>query len=326
MIINNKDKLNNNNKKNIKKLKMEDVDKNHASQTNISNSQSSSEHDTNKQFDDKNSDEFRPNENQQKINEPELKDAKEKTMEIKSDSNKDQNTTEEINQKNTNNIYLHERRYYFKITRCLGGKRKKLMIIISLIISAIFTFISIADIINYAKNIFNSDKLLMNLTYIFILQMIYALCLLIFQIMIIISERKDNLIINLIFLIMIIVIMILKIFLFIKKSNSKQIIIINFLISFFVTLINIILLLITLRIIKMKKHEQQNIEEIINFTDIPQGVGAIKINDKKDNQLVLNNSGTENKSETDNKNKDGITGLVEEINNKENGINNSEQN
>lgn len=304
---------------------MED-DKNHASQTNISNNQSSSEHDTNKQFDDKNSDEFRPNENQQKINEPELKDAKEKTMEIKSDSNKDQNITEEINQKNANNLYLHERRYYFKITRCLGGKRKKLMVIISLIISAIFTFISIADIINYAKNIFNSDKLLMNITYIFILQMIYALCLLIFQIMIIISERKDNLIINLIFLIMIIVIMVLKIFIFIKKSNSKQIIIINFLISFFVTLINIILLLITLRIIKMKKHEQQNIEEIINFTDIPQGVGAIKINDKKDNQLVLNSSGTENKSETDTKNKEGITGLVEEINNKENEINNSEQN
>jgi hypothetical protein len=307
---------------------MEDEDKNHASQTNISNNQNSSENDTNKQFDDKNSDEFRPNENQQKIkiNEQKLKDAKEKTMEIKSDSNKDQNIAEEINQKNTNNLYLHENRYYFKITRCLGGKRKKLMIIISLIISAIFSLISVADIINYAKNIFNNDKLLMNITYIFIVQMIYVFCLLIFQIMIIISERKDNLIINLVFLIVISVIIIFKIFIFIKSSNSKQIIIINFLICFCMTLINIILLLITLRIIKMKKHEQQNIEEIINFTDIPQGVGAIKINDKKDNQLILNNSGTENKSETDQKNKDGISGLVEEINNKENEINNNEQN
>ena len=110
-----KPKIKNKNRQN-KKYKMEDEDKNHASQTNISNNQNSSENDTNKQFDDKNSDEFRPNENQQKIkiNEQKLKDAKEKTMEIKSDSNKDQNIAEEINQKNTNNLYLHENRYYFK--------------------------------------------------------------------------------------------------------------------------------------------------------------------------------------------------------------------
>jgi hypothetical protein len=53
----------------------------------------------------------------------------------------------------------------------------------------------------------------------------------------------------------------------------------------------------------MKKNEQQNIEEIINFTDIPQGIGAVKINERKDNQLILNNSETDNRQEFDAKNK-----------------------
>ncbi len=75
----------------------------------------------------------------------------------------------------------------------------------------------------------------------------------------------------------------------------------------------------------MKKNEQQNIEEIINFTDI-QGTGMFKINDKKNNQLMLNSSGTDNKYESDLKNnKDGMTDLVEEINNKDNDENNDQK-
>ena len=74
----------------------------------------------------------------------------------------------------------------------------------------------------------------------------------------------------------------------------------------------------------MKKNEQQNIEEIINFTDIGHGIGKNNIIDKKDNQLMLNSSGADNKSESDvKKNKDGMTGFVEEINNKE--INNNNE-
>ncbi len=76
----------------------------------------------------------------------------------------------------------------------------------------------------------------------------------------------------------------------------------------------------------MKKNEQQNIEEIINFTDMGQATGILKINDKKDNQLMLNSSGTDNKSDNDIKNnKGGMTGLVEEINNKENSDNNGQK-
>ena len=76
----------------------------------------------------------------------------------------------------------------------------------------------------------------------------------------------------------------------------------------------------------MKKNEQQNIEEIINFTDMGQATGILKINDKKDNQLMLNSSGADNKSDNDIKNnKGGMTGLVEEINNKENSDNNGQK-
>ena len=75
----------------------------------------------------------------------------------------------------------------------------------------------------------------------------------------------------------------------------------------------------------MKKSEQQNIEEIINFTDI-QGTGMFKINDKNNNQLMLNSSGNDNKYESNLKNnKDGMTDLVEEINNKDNGENNDQK-
>ena len=274
------------------------------------------ESDTNNNFNDKNLDEFSHNDNHQKIkiNEQKLKDAKEKVMEI---SKEQPNNNEDMSQKN-NNIYIHEKKYYFRINRCLKGNRKKMIFIISSIISLIFLLISIADLINSVKNnIFNSNKLLMNNRYISIIQMIYIISLQIFIILIIISERKDNFVVNLIFLLIICGIIGIKIFLFVKKFNFKQIAIINLLICFCVTLMNLIILLITLRIIKMKKSEQQNIEEIINFTDI-QGTGSLKINERKDNQLMLNNSETDNRQELDaNSKKEGMADLIEEINKQE---------
>ena len=297
-----------------------------SSQTDISNKSNLTEGDTSNNFNDKNLDEFSHNDNHQKIkiNEQKLKDAKEKVMEI---SKEQTNNTEDINQKNNNNIYIHERKYYFRINRCLKGNRKKMIMIISLFISSIFLFISIADLINSIKNnIYDSDKLLINNMYIFIIQIIYIFSLLIFLILIIISERKDNFIINLIFLVIICSIMVLKIFLYMKKFSMKQITIINLLICFCLTLINLIILLITLRIIKMKKNEQQNIEEIINFTDMPQGNGIIKINERKDNQLILNNSETDNRpDDISNNKKEGMTDLIEEINKSENDVDKTSQ-
>ena len=301
---------------------MEEFDKNkNSSQTDITNKQNMVESDTNNTFDEKASDEVRKDTHQKiKINEQKLKEAKEKTMEIKSDSNKESNLTEDINQKN-NNIYMNEKRYYFRINRFLGGKRKKYILIILLIISSFFLFISLADILNSYKNIYNNDKLLINNKFIFMLQIVYIFTLFIFQILIMISQRKDNFIINLIFLITICALMITKIFLFIKSINSSNIAIFHFFICFCLTSINLIILLITLRIIKMKKSVQQNIEEIINFTEMGQATGILKINEKN-NQLMLNSSGTDNKSDNDIKNNNGgMTGLVEEINNKENGDN-----
>ena len=66
----------------------------------------------------------------------------------------------------------------------------------------------------------------------------------------------------------------------------------------------------------MKKNVQQNIEEIINFTDVLQSTNG-KISDRKDNQLMLNYSGVENKPDIENdkqKEKNGIAQLVEESN------------
>ena len=73
----------------------------------------------------------------------------------------------------------------------------------------------------------------------------------------------------------------------------------------------------------MKKNVQQNIEEIINFTDILQATNS-KINEKKDNQLMFNTS-AENKPEINNiDNKKGISALVEE--NNHNNANNEQKN
>jgi hypothetical protein len=64
----------------------------------------------------------------------------------------------------------------------------------------------------------------------------------------------------------------------------------------------------------LKKNVQQNIEEIINFTDILQATNS-KIGEKKDNQLMLNNSGDIKPEMNNIDNKKGITNLVEESNN-----------
>lgn len=296
------------------------------SQFDINNKQSVISSDTNNTFKEKVLDEVHQAEHQNiKINEQKLKNAKEKTMEIKSESNKEQNINEEINQKN-NNLYIHERKCYFKINRFLRGRRKKIILTILLIFSSFFLVISLLDLINSFKNIFNGDELFINKIIIFIFQTVYISSLLIFQILNIISERKDNFIINLIFLVILCSIMVLKIFLYMKKFSMKQITIINLLICFCLTLINLIILLITLRIIKMKKNEQQNIEEIINFTDMPQGTGIIKINERKDNQLILNNSETDNRpDDISNNKKEGMTDLIEEINKSENDVDKTSQ-
>ena len=107
-----------------------------------------------------------------------------------------------------------------------------------------------------------------------------------------------------------------------NKKNKNSNLVLNLLISFFFFIINLVILLITLRIIRMRKSEKQNIEEIINFTDIPQGTTKIKINDKKDNQIAFNISGVETKQE---KKEGRISNLVEEENNKNDVDNTDEQ-
>ena len=311
---------------------MEEEEKNKETEQNdLSNKQNISENETTFN-NNNNSKSFRQMNNNQKIkiNEEKLKDSKEQKMEIKSELTTSQNQNQtDITPKN--NSLMHSsfnfsdnKNYYLKINRCLTARIKKIILIIFLIISLTFIFISIFDIINSSKKteFFQNNKFLMNNIFIFIFQIAYALSLLLFQGLIIILEKKENLLFNIISIIIISIIIILRTIIVIKNDDKNSTMVYNFLFSFCLTFINLGIFMITLKLLKMKKNVQQNIEEIINFTDILQATNS-KINDKKDNQLMLNNSGSENKDENPN-DKKGITALVEEtsINNNNNNNNN----
>ena len=304
---------------------MEDEDKNkEETQSDITNKPNMIENENSHHFEEKTTDDIHQGNHQKiKINEGLLKNKKNEVA-IKSELNKENKIDDELTQKN--DFIMSGQSYYDKIDRYLRGRRKKIVLLILLGISSLFLFISILDVVNSNKNIFNKDKLLINNVVIFSIQLIYIFSLLAFQILTLLSKIKDNFVINAIILLIIFIIMFVKIFLYSKNKNNNNFSILNLIINICFTFINLIILLITLRIIRMKKNEKQNIEEIINFTDIPQGATNMKINEKKDNQITFNSSGTDNKIGSDNKNnKDGIANLVDEENNKEDGSDINEQ-
>ena len=288
---------------------MEDEEKNkEETQTNITNKRNILESESNNPSDEKTTDDFH------NINHPKIKLNEGK---IRAELSKEAKSYDDINSKNNNKI-ISEQTYYDKINRYLIGRKKILMLIILLSISLVFLIISIIDFVNSKKNIFNNDKLLTNNIIIFIFQLIYITSLIAFQIFNLISKNKNNFKINIIILLIICIIMIVKILLYIKNKDKNSNSILNFIISFCLSTLNLIILIITFAIIKMRKNEKQNIEEIINFTDIPQGTSNIKINDKKDNQIIFHNSGIEDKHENNKENnKDVISDLIEDENNKE---------
>jgi hypothetical protein len=236
---------------------------------------------------------------------------------INSELSKEFQSRDDINHVNTNEI-ISKQSYYDKINRYLKFRRKKIILIILLSIGSIFLIISSIDMKNSNQIVYDNKNLLINNIFIFLPQIIYIFSLIIFQLLTVISKRKDNYKINFTCLIVICMMTIIRIFLYVKKENKKVNLLINLLISFFLFMINLVILFITLKIIKRKKNERQNIEEIINFTDIPQGTTRIKLSDKKDNQIAFNNSEIDNKIESNSSsNKDKISNLVKEENNKE---------
>ena len=294
---------------------MEDEEKNkEETHSDINNKHNIIESEPSHNLEDKTSDDFHQANHQKiKINEGILKNKKNE-MEIKSEINKVPKIDEEMNQKN-NDFIIQGQSYYDKLNRYFRGKRKKIFLAILLSISSIFLLISILDVVNSNKNFYNKEKLLINNVVIFSLQIIYIFCLLSYQIFSLLSKLRENFFFNLLVLFILFIIMFMKIFLYTKNQNNKSYSILYLIINICLTIINLIILLITLRIIKMKKNEKQNIEEIINFNDIPQGATNMKINEKKDNQIAFNSSGIENKNENDKK--DGISNLVDEENNKD---------
>lgn len=302
-------------------------------QNDLSNNQNINPSDiSHNNYNNNNSEIFRQMNNQEiKANEEKIKDSKEKTMEIKEEINNEKIKDNDITPKNndlmksTFRFFDNRKNYYLKIKRFLTPRIKKLILIVLLIISVFFVFISIFDSINAIKKtgFYTDNKFLMNNLFVFMLQMIYALCLLFFEAITIILDHKDNILFRTISILFISIIIILRIALVIKNDTKNITLLLNILSCFCLTFINLGIFLITLKTLKMKKNEQQNIDLIINFTDITDG----KINDKKNNQLQLNNSGADNTQEIESqKNKEGITSLVEEANSSTNNNANNQSN
>ena len=314
---------------------MEEEEKNKETDQNKLSNKQSSENESSFN-NNNNSKSFRQMNNQKiKIYKEKLKDSKEQEMEIKSEltASQNQNQTDITTKNNTLMLsafnFSDNKNYYLKINRCLTARIKKIILIIFLILSLIFIIISIFDIINSSKKteFFKNNKYLMNNLFIFIFQIAYALSLILFQGLILLLEKKENLIFNIMSIILISIIIIIRTILVIKKDYKNSTMVYNFILSFCLTFINLGIFMITLKLLKMKKNVQQNIEEIINFPD--QATNS-KIVDKKDNQLMLNNSGSEIKEENTN-DKKVITTLVEETNihndnnNNENETNNKKE-
>ena len=314
---------------------MEEEEKNKETDQNKLSNKQSSENESSFN-NNNNSKSFRQMNNQKiKIYKEKLKDSKEQEMEIKSELTASQNQNQsDITTKNNTLMlsafnFSDNKNYYLKINRCLTARIKKIILIIFLILSLIFIIISIFDIINSSKKteFFKNNKYLMNNLFIFIFQIAYALSLILFQGLILLLEKKENLIFNIMSIILISIIIIIRTILVIKNDDKNSTMVYNFIFSLCLTLINLGIFMITLKLLKMKKNVQQNIEEIINFPD--QATNS-KIVDKKDNQLMLNNSGSEIKEENTN-DKKGITTLVEETNihndnnNNENETNNKKE-
>ena len=302
-------------------------------QNDLSNNQNINPSDiSHNNYNNNNSEIFRHMNNQEiKANEEKIKDSKEKTMEIKEEINNEKIKDNDITPKNNDSMkstfrfFDNRNNYYLKIKRFLTPRIKKLILIVLLIISVFFVFISIFDSINAIKKtgFYTDNKFLMNNLFVFMLQMIYALCLLFFEAITIILDHKDNILFRTISILFISIIIILRIALVIKNDTKNITLLLNILSCFCLTFINLGIFLITLKTLKMKKNEQQNIDLIINFTDITDG----KINDKKNNQLQLNNSGADNTQEIESqKNKEGITALVEEANSSTNNNANNQSN
>ena len=302
-------------------------------QNDLSNNQNINPSDiSHNNYNNNNSEIFRHMNNKEiKTNEEKIKDSKEKTMEIKEEINNEKIKNNDITPKNndlmksTFRFFDNRKNYYLKIKRFLTPRIKKLILIVLLIISVFFVFISIFDSINAIKKtgFYTDNKFLINNLFVFMLQMIYALCLLFFEAITIILDHKDNILFRTISILFISIIIILRIALVIKNDTKNITLLLNILSCFCLTFINLGIFLITLKTLKMKKNEQQNIDLIINFTDITDG----KINDKKNNQLQLNNSGADNTQEIESqKNKEGITALVEEANSSTNNNANNQSN
>jgi hypothetical protein len=261
-------------------------------------------------------------------NEENLQGTQTQTMEIKTEPNNQSQINATLATKNNPLMqstfnFTNSRHYYFKINRCLTARIKKIILIIFLTISIFFVFISLFDIINSIRktSFFKENKFLMNYLIVFIFQIAYALSLLLFQGLSIIMEPKKNILFNTISIILISIIIILRTVLVIKNDDKNITMLLNLLCSICLTFINFGIFIMTLKSLKMKKNVQQNIDEILNFTDLLQATNNSKITEKKDNQLMFNNSSSENKQEIQNQNnKEGISQLVEESNINNNNI------
>lgn len=211
------------------------------------------------------------------------------------------------------NSYIYKKNCFMKINRFLNNKKKEKISVFLLLYSSAFLIISTIDLIlrflgklnNSKNNVYynnnsasnnKNNEIIMNNLLVFIFQMIYFFLFFIFigiNILFGIEEKKEKIILIIIEIIMVYII-VSRIVFYIKNSKVLFMIFINILFSLLNILLNIFLLVMLSCDKKKKKNTLRNIDDIINFTDVPAELGKSQsayisktlINDKKKEGVV----------------------------------------
>lgn len=212
-----------------------------------------------------------------------------------------------INNKNNNKLFFIEQysittanfidknKFLMEMNRLCTDYRKIMINIILFIYSLFFIGLNIFDFLNYKKSIIKNNRdisLLINNILIFILQIIYSLCLLIFQGIIFFINQKENRNVVFINIITIILLTLLRIIIYAIKNNNKLLYIsINFIYSIFMSIVNIIFLGLLFLANKKQKNVLHNIDEIVKITGNLNNINKnddIKIDSESKNDIQKN--------------------------------------
>ena len=188
-----------------------------------------------------------------------------------SNSNQNKNNHNNNEQKNLNiSMSFTGKNYFFlKLNRYFSTKIKIIILIIFFICSILFLAINLYDYIIYiiySKYYIKKNWLIYNFT-IFLLQIFFSFCLLLYQIIILFVNQGENHNFIIISIIFTIISTLLRIYIFLHNIKLSISIMLNFVYSIFIFFINIVFLITLILANKKKKNALQNIDEIVYFTE-----------------------------------------------------------